>query len=370
MRVEIKQPLLTATIGLLVCAAAHAEILIGQTAGLSGPTAAAMKEINDGANLYFEAVNRQGGVQGLPIRLISVDDKFDAKLAAQNAQELADKNVLALFLSRGTQQTEALLPVLAKNEMALIGPSSGAMSLHEPVNRFVYNVRAPYQNEASKGIGLLHATGINKIAVIYRDDGFGKDGLAGAQKGFVAAGLEPLFVEKVDRSKADFAASIAKARALNPQAVLILEAPATVARAVAELRAAGLTSQVITLSNCASKGFIEALGPHARGVIVTQVFPGERARGVPMVAELQKLAQARQVEVSPATLEGFAAAKVLVEALRRIKGPPRRKALMAALDSMSNYDLGGLPLSFSPTDHTGLSFADLSIVDVSGKFRR
>lgn len=362
---------LAATGWLLACAVAHAEILIGQTAGLTGPTAAAMKEINEGAELYFDAINRAGGIRGQQIRLVSMDDKFDAKLAAQNARALIEqKDVLALFLSRGTQQTEALLPLLPQHEIALIAPSTGAMSLHEPVNRFVFNVRAPYQNEASKGISQLHTMRQSEIAVIYRDDGFGKDGLTGALKGFAAEGSKPLFVEKVDRLKADFAPSIAKARALQPQAIMILEAPATVARAVAELRAAGVTAQVITLSNCASNGFVSALGAHARGIIVTQVFPGERARGVPMIAEMLRLAQAKKLEVSPATVEGFAAAKVLVEALRRLQGPPSRKALVAALDSMSNYDMGGLSMSFSPTDHTGLTYSDLSIIDRRGLFQR
>ncbi len=360
-----------AIVWILASTLSHAQILIGQTAGLTGPTASAMKEINSGAELYIESVNRAGGIQGQPIKLISMDDKFDVKLVVQNAQELIErKNVLALFLSRGTPPTEALLPILAKNEIALIGPSTGAMSIHQPVNPYVFNVRATYQVEASKAIMQLHTMGLTKIGVIYRDDSFGKDGLAGAQKGFASVGLQPLFLEKVDRTKADFAASIAQARKLDAQALMILEAPATAARAVGELRAAIVEAQVITLSNCASKGFIESLGTHSRGVMVMQVFPGERARKFPIVAELVKLASAKQVDVSPSTVEGFAAAKVLVEALRRMKGPPSRKALLAALDSLSNYEMGGLTLSFSPTDHTGLAFSDLSIIDVTGKFLR
>ena len=357
---------------LCACAIAHADILIGQTAGLTGPTAPAMKEVNEGANLYFAEVNRQGGIQGAPIKLISMDDKFDPALAAKNAQELIEqKDVLALFLSRGTPPTEAILPVLAKHEIALIGPSTGAMSLHEPVNRYVYNVRAPYQAEATKGIVQLRSTGLSKIAVIYRDDSFGKDVMVGVSKGFTTVSLEPTFVEKVDRVKADFSAAIARAKATGPEAIMIIESPVTVARAVGEMRKAGVLSQVITLSNCASKGFVDALGADARGVIVTQVFPGERARGVPMIAELATLAQAKNIEVSPATVEGFAAAKVLVEALRRLKtATPTRKALMTVLDSMSRYDLGGVSVSFSSTDHTGLSFSDLSIIGADGRFVR
>jgi branched-chain amino acid transport system substrate-binding protein len=362
---------LVATACLFAATLAHAEILIGQTAGLTGPTAAAMKEVNAGVDLFIDAVNRAGGVQGQPIKILRLDDKFDPKVAAQNAQELIDrKNVLALFLSRGTSQTEALLPLLGKAEIALLAPSTGAMSLHRPVNPHVFNVRATYQSEASRGIVQLHTMGMAKIGVIYRDDSFGKDGLAGAQSGFAALKTQPVFVEKVDRTKADFAPSIAQAKKLDVQAIMILEAPATVARAVSELRAAKVAAQVITLSNCASKGFIESLGAHARGVMVTQVFPSERSRGVPMIGELVKLALNKQVELSPATVEGFAAAKVLVEALRRVKGPMSRKALIAALDSLSGFEMGGLTLSFTPGDHTGLTFSDLSIIDASGRFLR
>jgi ABC-type branched-subunit amino acid transport system substrate-binding protein len=69
-------------------------------------------------------------------------------------------------------------------------------------------------------------------------------------------------------------------------------------------------------------------------------------------------------------LEGFAAAKVLVEALKRSGPSPTRAKLQASLDNMKKYDMGGLEISFSPTDHTGLDFADLSIISSDGKFKR
>lgn len=77
-----------------------------------------------------------------------------------------------------------------------------------------------------------------------------------------------------------------------------------------------------------------------------------------------------QLEVSPAMLEGFASAKVLVEGLHRAGPKPSRAKVLAALDNFGKFDLGGLSLSFSPTDHTGLDFSDLSIITASGKFRR
>jgi ABC-type branched-subunit amino acid transport system substrate-binding protein len=69
-------------------------------------------------------------------------------------------------------------------------------------------------------------------------------------------------------------------------------------------------------------------------------------------------------------LEGFAGAKVLVEALRRAGPNPTRAKLQAALEGLKNFDLGGLEVSYAADDHTGLDFADLSIIGQDGKFKR
>ncbi len=195
--------LLAALIG--TTSAAHAQILVGQTAGFTGAVAAGVKETTDGARLWIDTVNARGGVNGQKIELVSLDDKFDPKLAAENARKLIEEqNVSAMFLTRGTPHTEAIIPLLEKHGVALVGPSTGAMVLHQPVRRHVFNVRATYQREAEKAITHLASMGITRIAVVLADDSFGADGLAGAQKGLTAAKLTAL-VEKFDRSKPDFA---------------------------------------------------------------------------------------------------------------------------------------------------------------------
>ena len=69
-------------------------------------------------------------------------------------------------------------------------------------------------------------------------------------------------------------------------------------------------------------------------------------------------------------LEGFTAAKVLVEGLRRAGPAPTRDKLRTALEGLRSLDLGGVELSYSPTDHSGLDYADLSIVTADGRFQR
>jgi branched-chain amino acid transport system substrate-binding protein len=364
----------TALLALLMAAAplAQAQLRIGQPSGFTGSVAAGVRENTDGALLYFDAVNARGGVYGQKIELISVDDKFDPQLTVERARDLVQlKGVLALFLNRGTPHAQALLPLLAEWRVPLVGPSTGAMVLHQPVNPWVFNVRAPYQREAAKAIEHLASIGVNRVAVLQTDDSFGADGAAGAQAGFDKLGLKPLLLEKFPRDKPDFTPLVQRVAQGNAQAVLVIASAGNTAAAVKALRAAGSRAQVVTLSNNASEGFIQQLGEHARGVIVTQVFPNERSVSYPMIKEALALAKAKgRDSVSPAMLEGFAAAKVLVEGLKRAGPRPTPATLRDALEGLKAFDLGGLTLSYSASSHSGLDFADLSIVDASGRFRR
>jgi branched-chain amino acid transport system substrate-binding protein len=231
-------------------------------------------------------------------------------------------------------------------------------------------VRATYQREAERVIIHLHSIGITRIAVLYVDDSFGTDGLAGALRGFNATKFDPAVVEKFDRVKPDFSSGVSRVLKANSQAVLIIAAGGAVVEGVKAIRAAGSTAQVVTLSNNASVGFVTSLGNLAPGVVVSQVFPNERSIAYPLIKEAREMAKATGVEISPALLEGFAAAKVLVEALRRAGPKPDRIRLQAALENLKKLDIGGLEISYGPDDHTGLDFSDLSIIGTDGKFKR
>ena len=350
---------------------AMSQILVGQTAGFTGTAAAGVKEITEGAKLWIDAVNARGGVHGQKIELLSMDDKFDPGLAASNARELIeDKNVLTLFLNRGTPHTEAILPLLEKHGIPLVAPSTGAMMLHQPMKKHVFNVRAPYQREAEKAVTHLRALGIDRIAVVYADDSFGLDGLEGASKGFYRAGFAPAVAIKADRLRPDYKAIVKGIADAGAQAVVWVASGTTVVEGIKLLRAAQPGIQVVTLSNNASAGFVKGLGVAGSGVMVTQVFPSERALANPMVRDVVALARDKKLELSPATLEGFAAARVLVEALRRAGPNPTRAKLLAALESLQKFDIGGTDITYGPDDRTGMEYADLSIIGSDGKFKR
>lgn len=361
-----------AALGWLATTPTFAQIVIGQTAGFSGPVAAGVKETTAGAQLVINAVNAAGGIGGQTVELVSMDDAFDPKKAAENAKVLiTERKVVSLFLTRGTPHAQAIMPLLTQYGVPLVGPSTGAMVLHQPVHPWLFNVRATYQREAERAVAHLNLIGVTRIGVVHVDDSFGADLLEGARKGFEAAKLEPAFVAKFDRAKPDYAIAVGAASKASPQAILFIGSGTAVADGVAALRARNVTAQVVTFSNNASAGFIKALGQHARGVIVAQVFPFERSMSTGFVKEAAELAKAAGVsELSPAMLEGYAAAKVLMAGLRRAGSPVTREGLQKALDGLGRLDLGGIELGFSPRDHTGLDFVDLSIIGSGGKFVR
>lgn len=351
-------------------ALAESALRIGMVAGFSGPVAGIVQESAEGARLYFDSVNAQGGIKGQNIELVTQDDKYDNAKAVAAAKSLASQGVLALMLSRGTGPTEAMLPVLKENHLPLIAPATGASSLYEPTQPYVFHLRASYQREAERAVKHLAGIGVKRITIVQVNDPFGNDAGKGAIKGLDEMKLRAMSHLRFDRNRPDLAPTMQAITKAGIEAVVFIGPAYAVVDGVNALRAAGSTAHVATLSNNASADFVKALGENARGIIVTQLFPYERSTANPLVREALGLAKAAgKNELTPAQLEGFAAAKLVVEALRRAGKDMSRDGLLKALDG-ARFDLGGLQVHYTEKDHAGLEFTDVSIVGPDGKFWR
>jgi ABC-type branched-subunit amino acid transport system substrate-binding protein len=347
------------------------EIIIGQTAGFTGSLAGIVAELTQGAKLYLDWVNETGGVNGRKITLVSLDDgSVDPKRAGENARQLlAEKSPLAFFLTRATPLTEAVVAVAKETGVPVIAPSTGAMLFHTPVNPLVFNVRAKYQTEVEQAVEYLNTVGINQIAIIYVNDSFGKDGLEGFNRKMNQLKLKPAAVVVYERTNFELVSQAQEIIKANPQAVVLVATGKSAPDVILRVRKAGNNAQFIALSNNSAKSFVKELGPYARGVMVTQVFPNPAKSSAPIAREMRKLAQGKQgVVLSHTAMEGFAGAKVLVEGLRRAGKTPTRASLIAALDGIRDLDIGGVSITYGPQDHTGAEYVELSIIDANGEF--
>ena len=347
------------------------KIVIGQAAGFTGSVAGTVKELTAGAQAYFDYVNSKGGVHGRKIVLESMDDGFDPKKSPEVFKKLIEeKQVFAMFLSRGTPTNEAAYPVLEAAKVPLIGPSTGAMSMYNPPRKYMFPVRASYHSETFKIVPQLVNMGINRIALMYVDDSFGKDGLTGVQQAMKQAKLEPVAVASHPRGgKVDEAvATIAKA---DPQAVIMITLADGGAAFVKQMKAAGKNPTFLTLSNNSSNAFIKSLGDDGWGVAVSQVSPYPFSGTAPITKEFLDIIKGKKdVAPSYSSIEGFIAAKVLVEGLRRAGKQPTREKLIAGLETMKQFDLGGLDVTYGPDLRIGTTYIDITIIGRNGKFVR
>lgn len=369
---------LTLLIALVCCATpAAAQIKLGISGPLEGKNAGSMLEVVKGAELYIGQVNANGGVNGQKVQIVARDDNFEVQKTVATVTRLIEQdNVVGLMLVRGTPHNQAILPLVEKHQIPLIGPSTGAMVFHQPVNRYVFNVRTAYQLEAEKLVALLKTTGLHRIAVLNVADGFGRDVLKGLNSGFAKQNLQPAVELEFDRDaatkdNADFMKPVLdKLVKSDPQVIVVIGAGLAVKNAIVALRGAGSEAKIATVSNNASTAFIKLLDKHARGVIVSQVFPDEKSLTHPFVREAQMAAYKHKVTLTQGMLEGFAAAKIAVRGLRGAGTPATRAGLQRALDNLGTFDLGDMAINYSPTDHTGLDMTDLSIITREKTFLR
>lgn len=344
------------------------DLIVGMTSGFTGDAAVNVHENRLGAQLAISEFNAMGGLRGRRMRLTTLDDKLGAAQAAANATTLITQhNAVALLLSRGTACTQALLPVLAQHQVALVGPSTGAMVFHTPVHPLVFNVRTPYQREAENAVLYLHQQGAQRLALVHVDDSFGDDAAQGALKGLSVSGLKPVLTAKFDRVRPDHRMLVKLVQLARADALLFVGDTPTVADGILALRAAGLALPVVTLSNNASASFAKQLKGHEQQVLVTQAFPSERSWVLPMTHDGNKPPRSLKVgELTPSMLEGYIAAKVLSVAVRRLGPHVNAETVVNALNALNNFSVAGYAMQLSPANHSGFCHAELGSMQASG----
>ena len=345
-------------------------VTISRVIALDGPAGSKGREQEAALQAYFGAVNAGGGIHGrrIVLRTTNADLRSDDALREIHASQ----RPFALFLFGGTAGSTVAMTRATEARIPFLAPNSGANAFHAPFNRYVFNVRARYQDEVIAAIRHFALVGQRRLALLHVDDAFGRDAAEGYREGLRAvAGSSSVYEARFGGTQADFSAQAKALAAAQPQAVICIGASRRVADIVIAARQAGVTATFMTLSNNSSAGFARELGAHARGVIVSQVMPPPATQTTRLSRELTRLlAAAEGGEASYAAMEAYAAAKVLVEGLRRAGPALTREGFVQALETMRRVDLGGLEIDFSPTKRSGSAYVDLSILSEDGKYRR
>lgn len=348
------------------------EILVGQFAAQTGPAAELGKRMQLGMLAHFNAVNAAGGVNGRSIKLISRDDGYEPEKAAAAVKALIEEDkVFALVGSVGTPTTLAAVPAINAAGIPLIGPFTGAQALREPFNRNLFHVRASYFDETERIVQHLSTLGIKKIAVFYQNDSYGKAGLEGVTRALTKRSLTPAAAVTVERNSVDVAAAWAELAKAAPEAVVQISAYKSCAALIKLARTRGYGGQFFNVSFVGSTALSAELGDTGAGVTISQVVPFPYTPSSAVVREYQqRMTEAGNKDLDFSSMEGFLAAKVFVEGVRRAGKTLTRESLVTGLESMRELNLGGFLVNYGPKNHEGSRFTDLTIIGRGGRFVR
>jgi ABC-type branched-subunit amino acid transport system substrate-binding protein len=345
-------------------------ILIGHSGPLSGANKEFGEDIRDGALAYFNKINATGGVNGRKVQLITIDDANDAKRSGENGRVLIEeRRVLALFGYASATLSLPAFPFVEKHGVPFIAPFTGAA----PMQKFrpqVFMMRASYADELEKIIEFYASTGMKKFSVIHYDDAIGKENLAVVQAALGKLGLKPVSIGTLKRNQTDLGAAVGDVVKAAPDVVIGTTLYRTTADFIKQAKKAGSGAQFANTSFVGASALATELGQQGTGVVVAQVVPPYARQAIPVVKEYQAAIEKQlgKKEFSFTSLEAYICAKVLAEGIRRTGTNLTRESLLKALNSINNYDAGGYVVSFSPTNHNGSKFVELTAISKGGRF--
>jgi branched-chain amino acid transport system substrate-binding protein len=351
---------------------ADTKILFGQVAALTGPAQDLGQGMRQGILAAFADANRGGGIFGRTLELKSRDDGYEPEKTVEATKAiLSEDKAFALVGAVGTPTSKAGQPIATDAKVPFIGPFTGAEFLRNPYNRYVVNVRASYFEETEAWIDhLTKDLGISKIAILYQDDAFGLAGLDGVQRALAKRNMTLVASGSFKRNTTAVKSALLDIMKAQPEAVVTVAPYKPVAEFIKLAHQVKMDAVFVAISFVGSDSLAQELGAEGAGVIVSQVVPFPWDESLPVVASYHQAMTAVDPNAKPGfvSLEGYMVGRLVVDALKRVKGEPTREGLLDAINS-APFDLGGVTLGYGPTKNQGSDQVYFTILQADRTFR-
>jgi ABC-type branched-subunit amino acid transport system substrate-binding protein len=343
-------------------------IVIGQSIALTGPGSALAAPFHQGAKLYFDRLNASGGINGRRIELVTLDDRGNPQLTTENTKKLLEQGVLSLFGYYGSPQVTAAYPLVKDTDVVLFAPMAAADEFHGALYGNIFSLRPGYAEEAAAITRHAETLGTRKLGILHGRDSESMAALDSATRTMTSMGANLIVTAPV--AAGSIANGVDKAIGAKPESILVIGDSSTAANAVRDLRAKGFRGPIYGFSNTGESLLAEELGPTGAGVVVVRVVPKSDTARVPVVRELMADAQAAKAgKPNVYMLEGYIAARVYAEALRRLTREPTRARLRKAIEGLEDVAVGGFRVNFGENERTASKLVELSLIDSQGKVR-
>ena len=360
------------------------EIRFGIAAPFSGSSKELGRQMKLGIDTAFNRVNDAGGVEGRMLKLIAADDGFEPTRTADAMKQLYEKDqVFGMIGNVGTATAAVALPYALDRRMLFFGAFTGANVIrHDPPDRYVFNYRASYAEETDAAVRYfvkMRRIPPRQIAVFAQQDAGGDAGFAGVAKSFRSLGASDSGILRLNYQRntvdVDDAVNQLKAQKVPIKAVVMISAYRPAAKFIEKTRdlfPGMLYSNISFVGSTALADELMLLGPrYAAGAIVTQVVPAVSGYSSIVLEYKNALAKYFPGEAADyVSLEGYVAANVLIEALKRTGQQLDTEKLIDVLENMRDLDLGlGASLGFGRAEHQASHKIWGTALDETGKYQ-
>jgi len=352
-------------------------IVLGQSAVLSGPWVDVGKPLVAGARLAFEQVNANlnAGIGRRKIELHTLDDGYNPQRSVANTQRLIRSDVFALFGYTGTASSLAVAPLAAQAQLPFFAPFSGARALRQPFNRWVFHVRASYDDEVEAMVNQLAQLGLTRLALLHRGDVFGQAVHESVTSALAKQGMTAAVVAVQAPNASDIETTLDTLLAAKPQAIVQATTASVCASLVRAARYAGYGGMFYHLSLVGAESLAAALGRAGEGVVVSQIVPSPYKTTHPLTRDFLTAIEAHgrgRVQPGYLALEGYLSGRVFIEGVRNAhlqsRGKLTRQALLAGLESVKRR-VADVAIAYSSANHEGSHFVEMSMLTGDGRVR-
>jgi ABC-type branched-subunit amino acid transport system substrate-binding protein len=361
-----------------------AEIRFGIAAPFSGPAKELGRQMKLGIDTAFNRINDTGGVNGRMLRLVAADDGYEPTRTADAMKQLYEKDQVFGFIGNvGTPTAAVGVPYALERRTLFFGAFTGANILrNDPPDRYVFNYRASYAEETDAVVHYLiklRRLQPRQIAVFAQQDSYGDAGFAGVAKAFRALGVSDSAIVRLNykRNTVDVDDAINQLKSQKPaiKAVVMVATYRAAAKFIEKTRDLYPGMIYTNVSFVGSSSLAEELmllgTRFANGVIVTQVVPAVGGYSSVVLEYKNALAKYFPGEAPDyVSLEGYVAANVLIQALKRTGPQLDTERLIDTLEGMRNLDLGlGTQLNFGRAEHQASHKIWGTAIDENGRYQ-
>ena len=336
------------------------EILIGQSAALTGVAKGLGINLRLGILAAFSDANTAGGVHGRTLRLISKDDGYEPEQTISNVRELIEKEkVFTLVGGVGTPTSKAALPIVAKTSLLYIGPFTGASFLRTSHLNTVINVRASYAQETREMVTRLRQDlNIRRIAVLYQNDSYGLDGLRGVQAAVKEVkGTKLVSSGSYRRNTLAVKTALLDIRRGKPQAIIAIGSYLPVATFIKWADKMGMRKTVfMAVSFTGVTPMATQLRKNSSRVFVTQVVPPPGNLQSPLVVNYRKALRMIDAKAKPSfiSLEGYVVGRLVIAALEKAGTDVDHSSFLRAFKhTLTTFAIDDLQLTYDKKDNQG-----------------